>query len=48
VAVVLEVPVGVGSEPVLVAAVEDDPGLGRDPVAVEQLGEALGADEVAL
>jgi hypothetical protein len=47
VAVVAEVPVGVGGEPVVAVAVEDDGVLVGDPVGAHQLGEGLGAEEVA-
>jgi hypothetical protein len=42
-----EVPVGVGGEPVAVAAVHHDLGAVADPEPVHQGGEGLGADEVA-
>ena len=46
-AVQLEVPVGVGGEPVVVAAVEDHGVVVGDTPVAEQLGELLGVDEVA-
>ena len=47
-AVVLEVPVGVGREPVVAVAVQDDRVVVRDAAAAEQLAELGGAEEVAL
>ena len=47
-AVVEEVPVGVGGEPVVAVAVEDDRVVVGDPAAAHQLAEVLGAEEVAL
>ncbi|GAB3310300.1 hypothetical protein GCM10027451_20890 [Geodermatophilus aquaeductus] len=47
VAVELEVPVGVGGEPVVVAAVEDDGVVVADALGRQQLLELLLADEVA-
>ena len=47
VAVQLEVPVRVGGEPVVVAAVEDHGVVVGDAAVAEQLGELLGVDEVA-
>src|ERR1700761_4770810 len=46
VAVELEVPVRVGGEPVVVAAVEDNGVVVGDTAVTEQLGELLGVDEV--
>ena len=46
--VVLEVPVGVGREPVVAVAVEHDQVVVGDPARAEQLAEGLGAEEVAL
>ncbi len=46
VAVQLEVPVGVGGEPVVVAAVEDHGVVVGDTAVAQQLGELLGVDEV--
>src|SRR5579875_404991 len=43
----LEVPVGVGGEPVVVAAVEDHGVVVGDAAITQQLGELLGVDEVA-
>src|SRR5829696_1280279 len=48
VAVVLEVPVGVGGEPVVAVAVQDDRVVVRDATAPEQLAELLRPEEVAL
>jgi hypothetical protein len=48
VAVVLEVPVGVGGEPVVAVAVEDDRVIVRDAAAAEQLAELRRPEEVAL
>ena len=48
VAVVLEVPVRVGGEPVVAVAVEHDRVLVRDPAAAEQRAELVRAEEVAL
>ncbi len=45
-AVQLEVPVRVGGEPVVVAAVENDGVVVGDAAIAEQLGELLGVDEV--
>ena len=47
-AVVLEVPVGVGGEPVVAVAVEDDRVVVGDPAAAHQLAEVFRAEEVAL
>ena len=47
VAVVLQVPVCVGGEPVVAVAVEDDRVLVGDAAAAEQLAERLGGQEVA-
>jgi hypothetical protein len=46
--VVAEVPVGVGGEPVVAVAVEDDGVLVGDPAAAHQGAEVLGPEEVAL
>ncbi len=48
VAVVEEVPVGVGGEPVVAIAIEDDGVVVGDPAAAHQLAEGLGVEEVAL
>jgi hypothetical protein len=48
VAVVREIPVGVGGEPVVAIAVQDDRVVVGDPPAAEQLAEILRAEEVAL
>jgi hypothetical protein len=48
VAVVLQVPVGVGGEPVVAVAVEDDRVVVGDPARSEQRAELLGTEEVAL
>jgi hypothetical protein len=48
VAVQLEVPVRVGGEPVVVAAVEDHGVVVADALVRQQLRELLGVDEVAL
>ena len=48
VAVVLQIPVGVGREPVVAVAVEHDLVLVRDPARAEQLTECLRAEEVPL
>jgi hypothetical protein len=47
-AVVIEVAGGVGGEPVLVAPVEDDPGLKTASEAVQLAGELLRTEEVPL
>src|ERR1700738_824251 len=47
VAVVPEVPVGVGRKPVVVAAIEDDQGVGADTETVHERGEGRGTDEVS-
>ena len=47
VAVVLERPVRVGGEPVVVVAVEDDRRLGRDAAAAEQLSQRVLRCDVA-
>ena len=47
VAVQLEIPVRVGGEPVVVAAVQDHGVVVGDAAVAEQLGELLGVDEVA-
>jgi hypothetical protein len=47
VTVVLEVPIGVGGEPVVVAAIEHDFGLVADPQPVHQRREGLRSHEVA-
>ena len=46
--VVLEVPVGVGGEPVVAVAVEHDLVVVGDSARAEQLAERLGVEEVAL
>jgi hypothetical protein len=46
--VVLQIPVGVGGEPVVAVAVEDDRVVVGDPAAAEELAERLGPEEVAL
>ena len=46
--VVLQVPVGVGGEPVVAVAVEHDRVLVGDPARAEERAEVLGAQEVAL
>src|SRR3954465_12921228 len=48
VAVVLQVPVGVGGEPVVAIAVEHDLVIVGDPARAEQLAERLRSEEVAL
>jgi hypothetical protein len=48
VAVVLQIPVGVGREPVVAIAVEDDRVVVGDPARSQQRPEVLGAQEVAL
>jgi len=45
--VVLERPVGVGGEPVVVVAVEDDRRVGRDAAAAEQFGQRVPGRDVA-
>jgi hypothetical protein len=46
--VVPEIPEGVGGEPVVAIAVEDDGVVVGDPPASHQLSEGLGGQEVAL
>jgi hypothetical protein len=48
VAVVQEVPEGVGGEPVVAVAVQDHGVVVGDPTAPHKLAELLGAEEVAL
>src|SRR4029079_13246360 len=48
VAVDLQIPVGVGREPVVLVAVDDDRRVGPDPALAEELLEALPIDEIAL
>src|SRR5207249_9555742 len=47
-AVVVAVPVGVGREPVVAIAVEDDLVVVGDPAPAEQVAELPGPEEVAL
>src|SRR5207248_2342098 len=46
--VVLQVPVGVGSEPVVAIAIQDDLVIAGNPAAPEQPPEVLGPQEVPL